>query len=68
MASEQPDTAGDDTVDLSKYRHTPNREPRSAFTTGEVRAILNGDAPAPHGIDPETIAAARRIARRLNGI
>jgi hypothetical protein len=67
MGSERPEMLDDDdTVDLSEYRH--NQPPRTAFTTGEVRAILNGDAPAPHGIDPETIAAARRIARRLNGI
>jgi hypothetical protein len=58
----------EDTVDLTKYRRTVNEGPRTAFTTGEVRAIINDDAPAPHGIDPETIAAARRIARRLNGI
>lgn len=32
---------------------------------GLVREVIFGDAPAPPGIDPETIAAARRIAKHL---
>lgn len=32
---------------------------------GLVRDVIFGDAPAPPGIDPETIAAARRIAKQL---
>jgi hypothetical protein len=67
MTSEQHEAAGEDTVDLSRYRRTQNREPRAAFTRRELRAILDGDAPAPHGIDPETIAAVRRIAAMLRG-
>lgn len=31
-----------------------------------VRQVIDGDGPVPHGLDPEAIAAARRIARRLN--
>jgi hypothetical protein len=30
-----------------------------------VRSVIFGDAPAPSGMDPGMIAAARRIARRL---
>ena len=32
-----------------------------------VREVIYGDGPPPSGLDPEMIAAARRIARRLNG-
>lgn len=32
-----------------------------------VREVICGDGPVPSGLDPETIAAARRIARRLWG-
>ena len=32
----------------------------------QVREAVYGDGPVPSGLDPETIAAARRIARRLN--
>lgn len=35
-------------------------------TEDQVNDILDG-GPAPTGLDPETIAAARRIALRLNG-
>jgi hypothetical protein len=31
-----------------------------------VREVIFGDAPAPPGLDPEMIAAARRIARWLH--
>lgn len=31
-----------------------------------VRSVIFGDAPAPSGMDPGMIAAARRIARRLH--
>lgn len=33
----------------------------------QVREVIDGDGPVPAGLDPESIAAARRIARRLNG-
>ncbi len=32
---------------------------------GLVREVIFGDAPAPPGLDPEMIAAARRIAKQL---
>lgn len=31
-----------------------------------VRELIDGDGPAPRGLDSEAIAAARRIARRLS--
>lgn len=31
-----------------------------------VQQLIDGDGPIPHGLDPESVAAARRIARRLN--
>jgi hypothetical protein len=34
-------------------------------SAGYVRSVLFGEDPAPSGLDPEMIAAARRIARRL---
>ena len=34
-------------------------------SAGYVRSVIFGDALAPSGMDPEMIAAARRIARRL---
>jgi hypothetical protein len=68
MASEQPDAVDEDTVDLTEVRRALNEAPRTAFTTGDVRAVLNGKAPAPRGVHPDTIAALRRIARRFNGI
>jgi hypothetical protein len=47
---------------------TPARKlgPVRLVTEDQVDEVLDG-GPAPTGIDPETIAAARRIARRLNG-
>jgi hypothetical protein len=35
-------------------------------SAGWVRSVLSGDTPAPSGMDPEMIAAARRIAKRLH--
>jgi len=38
----------------------------SAWRWEQVRELIDGDGPIPSGLDPESIAAARRIARRLN--
>jgi hypothetical protein len=48
-------TAGDSIAFLRPRPLTPAR----------VRAIVEMDATGPIGLDPETIAAARRISRRL---
>jgi hypothetical protein len=40
--------------------------PERLVTEDQARTFLDG-GPAPTGLDPETIAAARRIARCLNG-
>jgi hypothetical protein len=50
---------------LEEDRQARGRAPADGFTEDQVNEVLDG-ARAPTGLDPETIAAARRIARRLN--
>lgn len=42
-----------------------NAPPVKGMSAAEVRAVLDSDGPAPAGLDPEAIAAARRIAQHL---
>lgn len=62
--------ADNDTTDLTRYRaefrRPSNDGPAGKMSTRDVREVLDGNGPAPVGIDPASIAAARRIARRLN--
>lgn len=44
----------------------PVRSPTTAEQWETAREVVDGDAIVPEGIDPEAIAAARRIARRLD--
>jgi hypothetical protein len=64
----EPDRVADlKTRDLSEYRRTGCDEPTVRLPTREeVAAALEGRAEPPCGIDPATIAAARRIARMLH--
>jgi hypothetical protein len=45
--------------------------PRGVYTPrlseAQMREVLDGNRLPPAGFDPETVAAARRIARHLNG-
>jgi hypothetical protein len=51
---------------VSEASNRWERKTRFILTADRVRALLDDpDATVPIGIDPETIAAARRIARRL---
>jgi hypothetical protein len=65
-------TAPDDGGFAERFLEDRRRAPVDGFaalrlvTEDQVNEVLDG-APAPTGLDPETIAAARRIARRLNG-
>jgi hypothetical protein len=38
------------------------------ITRKRAAAIIAGEAPIPDGVDPATVAAIRRIARRLGGL
>ncbi|MEU7904085.1 hypothetical protein [Actinoplanes sp. NPDC049118] len=51
--------AGPDPIDPAAHA--------SRYTNDQVREIIEGDGVAPAGLDPATIAAIRRIQRRLRG-
>jgi hypothetical protein len=48
-------------------RRLHRRPPNRPYTNDRVREIIEGDGVAPTGLDPATVAAIRRIRRRLQG-
>ena len=48
------------------YRGPARRRATVSWGRERVQQVIDGDEPVPHGLDPETVAAARRIARRLH--
>lgn len=70
------DPGGETTRDLSQMNRagiwdsaadTQRLAPaRRGWNAERLAQVIDGDGPVPQGLDPETIAAARRIARALN--
>ena len=52
--------------DAEQTVRLPHTERQRDFNSARVRRVIFDGEPAPRGLDPEAIAAARRIARALN--